>query len=54
MPTHIADCTTLNHGVQMPWFGFGVYKTPPGEQVEMRAAIENGYRPIDTAWQLPG
>lgn len=51
MPTHIADCTTLNNGVQMPWFGLGVYKTPPGEVVEssVRAAIENGYRHIDTA-----
>ncbi len=51
MPTHIADCTTLNNGVLMPWFGLGVYKTPPGEVVEtsVRMAIEHGYRSIDTA-----
>lgn len=51
MPTNIADCTTLNNGVQMPWFGLGVYKTPPGEVVEnsVRMAIEHGYQSIDTA-----
>ncbi|WDL99101.1 aldo/keto reductase [Alicyclobacillus sp. ALC3] len=51
MPTHIGDCTTLNNGVLMPWFGLGVYKTPPGEVVEtsVRMAIEHGYRSIDTA-----
>ena len=51
MPTSINDCTTLNNGVKMPWFGLGVYKTEPGQEVEtaVRLAIENGYRSIDTA-----
>lgn len=51
MVTSINDCTTLNNGVQMPWFGLGVYKTEPGQEVEtsVRLAIENGYRSIDTA-----
>ena len=51
MVTSINDCTTLSNGVQMPWFGLGVYKTEPGQEVEtsVRLAIENGYRSIDTA-----
>lgn len=51
MITSINDCTTLNNGVFMPWFGLGVYKSQPGQEVEnaVRLAIENGYRSIDTA-----
>ncbi|MCL6547501.1 MAG: aldo/keto reductase [Alicyclobacillus sp.] len=47
----IADCTTLQNGVEMPWFGLGVYKIPDGEDVEraVLAAVEAGYRSIDTA-----
>nr|WP_026974569.1 aldo/keto reductase [Alicyclobacillus contaminans] len=49
--TSINDCTTLNNGVKMPWFGLGVYKSQPGEEVEtaVRLAIEHGYRSVDTA-----
>lgn len=51
MVTHIAETTTLNNGVKMPWFGLGVYKTKDGEEVEqsVRWAVEAGYRSIDTA-----
>ncbi|MFS0673962.1 aldo/keto reductase [Ornithinibacillus sp. 179-J 7C1 HS] len=41
----------LNNGVEMPGFGLGVYKVEDGNQVvrAVRAAIESGYRHIDTA-----
>jgi diketogulonate reductase-like aldo/keto reductase len=41
---------TLNNGVEMPALGFGVFQTPP-EQTDssVRAALEAGYRLIDTA-----
>jgi len=42
---------TLNDGNTMPQFGLGVYKASDGEEVELavKAAIEAGYRLIDTA-----
>ncbi|MWA05410.1 aldo/keto reductase [Actinomadura sp. LD22] len=41
---------TLNNGVVMPALGFGVFQTPPEETAEaVRAALETGYRLIDTA-----
>jgi 2,5-diketo-D-gluconate reductase A len=41
---------TLNNGVQIPQFGFGVYQVPPEETAEaVQAALEVGYRHIDTA-----
>jgi len=48
---HVAETTTLNNGVKMPWFGLGVYKTQEGPEVEnaVAAALEAGYRLIDTA-----
>ncbi|WP_442601287.1 aldo/keto reductase [Paenibacillus sp. KN14-4R] len=51
MVTSIQDSTTLRNGVRMPWLGLGVWKTQDGEEVEhaVRAAIEAGYRSIDTA-----
>ncbi|MES5952418.1 aldo/keto reductase [Bacillus fungorum] len=41
----------LNNGVEMPWFGLGVFKVEEGpELVEaVKAAIKAGYRSIDTA-----
>jgi 2,5-diketo-D-gluconate reductase A len=40
----------LNTGALMPQLGFGVYQVPPDGVVEpVRAAIEAGYRSIDTA-----
>lgn len=42
---------TLNDGAKMPQLGLGVYKAQDGEEVEnaVRAALETGYRLIDTA-----
>lgn len=41
---------TLNNGVKMPALGFGVFQTPPDETREaVRAALDSGYRHIDTA-----
>ncbi|WP_270607895.1 aldo/keto reductase [Bacillus mobilis] len=43
--------TKLHNGVEMPWFGLGVFKVEEGpELVEaIKAAIKAGYRSIDTA-----
>ena len=41
----------LNNGVEIPYFGLGVYQSPPGE-ITLRAvryALKIGYRQIDTA-----
>jgi methylglyoxal/glyoxal reductase len=47
----INDCTVLNNGLEMPWLGFGVFKVEDGDEVEqaVRAALDTGYRSIDTA-----
>ena len=49
--TSLQDCTTLNNGEKMPWFGFGVFQSKDGEEVEnaVKWALEAGYRSIDTA-----
>jgi len=41
----------LNNGVEIPWVGLGVFKSPPGKETEqaVRWALEIGYRHIDTA-----
>lgn len=51
MVNHISQTTTLNNGVEMPWFGLGVYKAQKGLEVEtaIHDALELGYRSIDTA-----
>ncbi|MFJ7763084.1 aldo/keto reductase [Bacillus toyonensis] len=43
--------TILHNGVEMPWFGLGVFKVEEGpELVEaIKSAIKAGYRSIDTA-----
>lgn len=48
---HLQSTTTLLNGVQMPWFGLGVFKVEEGSEVvsSVKAAIRNGYRSIDTA-----
>jgi diketogulonate reductase-like aldo/keto reductase len=44
------ETLTLNNGVEMPALGFGVFQTPPDETRDaVRAALEAGYRHIDTA-----
>ena len=41
----------LANGVEMPYFGLGVFKTNEGTEVEnsVKWALESGYRHIDTA-----
>src|SRR4051795_5052887 len=44
------ETITLNNGVEMPALGLGVFQTPPDEtSAAVRAALEVGYRHIDTA-----
>ncbi|MEG7335387.1 glyoxal/methylglyoxal reductase [Bacillus sp. 0102A] len=51
MPTSLKDTVTLHNGVEMPWFGLGVFKVENGSEAteSVKAAIKNGYRSIDTA-----
>ncbi|MEH0979688.1 aldo/keto reductase [Bacillus mobilis] len=51
MMKHLQSTTTLHNGVEMPWFGLGVFKVENGpELVEaVKSAIKAGYRSIDTA-----
>jgi diketogulonate reductase-like aldo/keto reductase len=50
-PTSLTSTVELNNGVQIPWFGLGVFKSPPGRETEqaVRWALEIGYRHVDTA-----
>ena len=44
------DTITLNNGIGMPALGLGVFQTPPDETRDaVRAALDSGYRHIDTA-----
>lgn len=47
----LQDTTTLNNGVEMPWFGLGVFRVDQGPDAvnSVRWAIKHGYRSIDTA-----
>jgi methylglyoxal/glyoxal reductase len=51
MPKSLTDSTKLHNGVEMPWFGLGVFKVKEGSEVidSVKAALKNGYRSIDTA-----
>lgn len=51
MVSQISQTTKLNNGVEMPWFGLGVYKAQAGSEVEqaIHNALEIGYRHVDTA-----
>jgi len=49
MAKHVADCTVLHNGVKMPWLGLGVWKVQEDVQRAVLAAVEAGYRSIDTA-----
>ena len=54
MSGNIPDITipdiTLNNGVELPALGLGVFQTPPDEtRAAVAAALESGYRHIDTA-----
>ena len=46
------DCFTLANGVEIPCIGYGTWQTPDGEVTAdcVRAALELGYRHIDTAF----
>ena len=47
----LQDKVVLNNGVEMPWFGLGVFKVQEGSEVidSVKFAIKHGYRSIDTA-----
>jgi diketogulonate reductase-like aldo/keto reductase len=47
----ISSKVILNNGVEMPWFGLGVFLSNEGEEVEnaVKVALQCGYRHIDTA-----
>ncbi|MGE7877543.1 aldo/keto reductase [Peribacillus muralis] len=51
MVKNLQDATTLHNGVEMPWFGLGVFKVEEGPELvnAVKAAIKHGYRSIDTA-----
>ncbi len=48
---NLQDTTTLSNGVNMPWFGLGVFKVEEGPELvnAVRTAIQHGYRSVDTA-----
>ena len=47
----INSTVTLSNGMELPRFGLGVFKSKPGGETEsaVRAALERGYRLVDTA-----
>ncbi|NOU82060.1 aldo/keto reductase [Paenibacillus sp. LMG 31459] len=51
MMMNLKSTTKLAKGVEMPWFGLGVFKVQEGQEVvdSVKAAIKAGYRSIDTA-----
>ncbi|WP_342510393.1 aldo/keto reductase [Sporosarcina sp. FSL K6-1522] len=48
---NLQSTTTLHNGVEMPWFGLGVFKVEEGQELvdAVKTAIQHGYRSIDTA-----
>ncbi len=49
--TDLKGTFTLNNGVEMPYFGLGVWQSKDGQEVinAIHYALEAGYRAIDTA-----
>lgn len=49
--TDLQGSFELHNGVQMPYFGLGVYQSKDGSEVinAVKAALNHGYRHIDTA-----
>jgi len=47
----ISSTVKLNNGVEMPWFGLGVFQSADGTEVinAIKTALDKGYRSIDTA-----
>jgi diketogulonate reductase-like aldo/keto reductase len=48
---NLSSAVKLNNGVEMPWIGFGTFKSEPGKVTEQAVlwALEIGYRHVDTA-----
>ena len=46
---NLTTAKKLNNGVMMPIFGLGVYKSGDETYDAVRAALDAGYRHIDTA-----
>jgi diketogulonate reductase-like aldo/keto reductase len=48
---NLSSTVKLNNGVEMPWVGFGTFKSEPGKTTEQAVAwaLEIGYRHVDTA-----
>lgn len=44
-----SDTTELSNGVKLPWLGLGVYKVTDNAEDVIKAALDIGYRCIDTA-----
>ncbi|WP_025689471.1 aldo/keto reductase [Paenibacillus zanthoxyli] len=51
MIDNLQSKATLQGGVQMPWFGLGVFQVEEGSELveAVKSAIKHGYRSIDTA-----
>ena len=51
MTTDLISVKKLNNGVNMPWFGLGVWQVEDGNEAidSVKAALQSGYRAIDTA-----
>ncbi|AFJ63065.1 MULTISPECIES: aldo/keto reductase [Bacillus] len=51
MTTHLQAKSTLHNGVEMPWFGIGVFKVEEGAELvnAVKTALVHGYRSVDTA-----
>ncbi|WP_163539251.1 aldo/keto reductase [Gracilibacillus sp. YIM 98692] len=51
MVNSLKDKTRLHNGVEMPWFGLGVWQVEDGDQVinAVKTALNTGYISIDTA-----
>ncbi|CAJ1316982.1 aldo/keto reductase [Paenibacillus sp. PK4536] len=51
MTTDLISVKKLNNGVNMPWFGLGVWQVEDGNEAidSVKAALKSGYRAIDTA-----
>jgi diketogulonate reductase-like aldo/keto reductase len=48
--TNLPTTLTLNDGVEIPQFGFGVFQVPPAETAQaVKTALQVGYRHLDTA-----
>jgi diketogulonate reductase-like aldo/keto reductase len=50
---NISSKVKLNNGVEMPWFGLGVFLSKEGTEVEnaVKVALQNGYRHIEVVWR---